>query len=225
MKKAMQLCKLTGCMIEMRIYQPDDHSLVEYMSSQKMSEIQRYTSLVTDYSKFTDKHYDIILSLEQKFSDYRNKSNLMEQFQNLIGPDFHELTEGINMTSVFSLAKTKPIDKTANSKDHENSLNKNTAFTSDAIHVDEEFSPPSKKPKLEFRAEAIKDNCSIQDTHKMDNQDYLVAFSSLKQKIDLVVKNQNQQSKKFDFELPIPENTSISGPIVIKSQSQRSLAF
>lgn len=33
MKKAMQLCKLTGCMIEMRIYQPDDSSLVEYHSS------------------------------------------------------------------------------------------------------------------------------------------------------------------------------------------------
>ena len=78
-----------------------------------MSEIQRSNTKETDYSKFTDKHYDIILSLEQKFSDYRNKSNLMEQFQNLIGPNFHELTEGINMTSVFSLAKSKAVDKTA----------------------------------------------------------------------------------------------------------------
>jgi hypothetical protein len=67
-------------MIEMRIYQPDDLSLVEYVSSPRMSEIQRYNIEVKDYSKFTDKHYDIILSLEQKFSDYRNKSNLMEQF-------------------------------------------------------------------------------------------------------------------------------------------------
>jgi hypothetical protein len=43
----------------------------------------------------------------------------MEQFQNLIGPNFHELTKGINMTSVFSLAKNKPNIKTATSGEEE----------------------------------------------------------------------------------------------------------
>ena len=40
-------------------------------------------------------------------NNYRNHNNLMEQFQNLIGPDFHEMTQGINMLSIFSLAKSK----------------------------------------------------------------------------------------------------------------------
>ena len=31
----------------------------------------------------------------------------MEQFQNLIGPDYDELTKGVNMLSIFSLAKSK----------------------------------------------------------------------------------------------------------------------
>jgi hypothetical protein len=40
LKKAMQLSKLTNCMIELRIYQPDDSSLVEYTSSPEIHQMR-----------------------------------------------------------------------------------------------------------------------------------------------------------------------------------------
>ena len=80
LKKAMQLSKLTNAMVDLRIYQPDDASLVEYMSS----ETNDFTTLgnnsenVQEYSKLENKHYRLIINLEQRVNNYRNHNNLME---------------------------------------------------------------------------------------------------------------------------------------------------
>ena len=85
----------------------------------------------------------------------------MEQFQNLIGPNFHEMTKGINMTSVFSLAKSKPTNKTATSGDEEVSFNK--ISESNEIIQEEEFSL-TKRAKLDF-VEQPKQELSPKETN------------------------------------------------------------
>lgn len=110
-KKAMQLSKLTNAMVELKIYQSDDSSLVEYKSSptNDISKISLNSKNVQEYSELENKHYRLIVNLEQRVNNFRNHNNLIEQFKNLIGPDFDELTKGVNMLSIFSLAKSKNI--------------------------------------------------------------------------------------------------------------------
>ena len=53
LKKAMQLSKLTNAMVDLRIYQPDDGSLVEYISSEEndFSSLKSNSKNVLEYSK------------------------------------------------------------------------------------------------------------------------------------------------------------------------------
>jgi hypothetical protein len=53
LKKAMQLSKLTNAMVDLRIYQPDDGSLVEYISSDDndFSSLKPSSENVLEYSK------------------------------------------------------------------------------------------------------------------------------------------------------------------------------
>lgn len=80
LKKAMQLSKLTNAMVDLRIYQPDDGSLVEYISSEgnDFSSLKSNSKNVLEYSKLENKHYRLIINLEQRVNNYRNHNNLME---------------------------------------------------------------------------------------------------------------------------------------------------
>jgi len=82
LKKAMQLSKLTNAMVDLRIYQPDDSSLVEYISSEDndFASLKSCSENVLEYSKLENKHYRLIINLEQRVNNYRNHNNLMEQF-------------------------------------------------------------------------------------------------------------------------------------------------
>ena len=53
LKKAMQLSKLTNARVDLRIYQPDDGSLVEYISSEDndFSSLKPCSENVLEYSK------------------------------------------------------------------------------------------------------------------------------------------------------------------------------
>ena len=80
LKKAMQLSKLTNAMVDLRIYQPDDSSLVEYISSEEndFTILKPSSENVLEYSKLENKHYRLIINLEQRVNNYRNHNNLME---------------------------------------------------------------------------------------------------------------------------------------------------
>ena len=150
LKKAMQLSKLTNAMVDLRIYQPDDGSLVEYISSEEnvFSSLKANSKNVLEYSKLENKHYRLIINLEQRVNNYRNHNNLMEQFQNLIGPDFHEMTQGINMLSIFSLAKSKT--NTNNFVEGSSLIGNKRSFDESHIATSEsEFKEEKKKMKSE----------------------------------------------------------------------------
>ncbi len=65
-KKAMQLSKLTNATVELKIFQPDDASFVEFKSSDvyDISKITPNSKNVLEYSKLDNKHYRLIVDLE-----------------------------------------------------------------------------------------------------------------------------------------------------------------
>ena len=85
----------------------------------------------------------MLIKLDQKLSDFKYKNTIIEQFEQVIGPDFESLTKGIDMLGVFSLAKQK--NKIQSWK--ENSLLQKRKY--DAINDSDESSltdHPVKKP-------------------------------------------------------------------------------
>ena len=149
-------------MVDLRIYQPDDGSLVEYISSEEndFSSLKSNSKNVLEYSKLENKHYRLIINLEQRVNNYRNHNNLMEQFQNLIGPDFHEMTQGINMLSIFSLAKSKT--NTNNFVEGSSLIGNKRSFDESHIATSESESKEEKK-KMKSEDDLIKSSVEPAD--------------------------------------------------------------
>ena len=192
LKKAMQLSKLTNAMVDLRIYQPDDGSLVEYVSSNDndFSSLKPSSENVLEYSKLENKHYRLIINLEQRVNNYRNHNNLMEQFQNLIGPDFHEMTEGINMLSIFSLAKSK----TNNNNLGENTVqigNKRSFDESHIISSESDNDQEKKKSKHEEEAKNTYVDNELENEEATKslllNMEYKKSFEHLRNKLNSIV--------------------------------------
>ena len=59
LKKAMQLSKLTGAQVQLRVYNHADKSLIEYFSHQEsdFANLSKTCPGVKEYSKFFNKHY------------------------------------------------------------------------------------------------------------------------------------------------------------------------
>ena len=132
-KKAIQMSKLTNTYIYMKIYCPEDSSLVEYSCTPDMNleDISESSTNVESFSKILNSHYDMIAKFESRVDKTGHLQNIIEELKKNIGPDYEKETIGINMTSMFSLAKvknrnTKSTFKTINSRQiHEN---ENTSY-------------------------------------------------------------------------------------------------
>ena len=70
LKKALELSTPTNAEIELKIYNPEDQSLLEYFSSKpgQLSSVTRSSSKVNDYSKFTNEHLDLVSELYRKIT-------------------------------------------------------------------------------------------------------------------------------------------------------------
>lgn len=107
----------------------------------------------------------------------------MDQFENLIGPDFNELTRGINMISVFSLSKGKQQNLNPISLDSDSSKNKVSLQNQEHQIKNQEFEPPAKRIKTQFEnQDSISALRDVEDQLE-NNEGYMDAFCSLKQKI------------------------------------------
>ena len=60
LKKAIQLSKLTNARVMLKVYHEEDGSLIEYYSDSKHDLDAFNQSNVAEYSKFTNKHYDLL---------------------------------------------------------------------------------------------------------------------------------------------------------------------
>lgn len=96
LKKAMQLSKLTGAKIELKIYLDEEHTFMEYYS-QSEKDFQRDLK-ITESSKFFNHHYDLVARLEAKVNNDPGQ-----------GFNLDEQVEGIDVQQMFSLAKKLPL--------------------------------------------------------------------------------------------------------------------
>ena len=107
LKKAIQLSKLTNAVVELRVYQPEDQSLIEYYSQNEkdFDGIHKTSKHVYEYSKFFNRHYNLVANLEEKVTKHGHLNLLLEEQENNFGADIEDQLEGINMLQLFSLAK------------------------------------------------------------------------------------------------------------------------
>ena len=103
LKKAIQLSKLTNAIVELKVYQPEDQSLIEYfsVSEKDFCDIHKTSPKVYEFGKFFNKHYDLVSNLEEKVIKHGHLNLMLEEQENNI----IDSLEGINMLQLFSLAK------------------------------------------------------------------------------------------------------------------------
>lgn len=72
LKKAIQLSKLTDAKIVLKVYNDEDLSLIEYFSNsdREFENIGTNYGNVLEYSKFQNKHYDLVSKLEEKVTKH-----------------------------------------------------------------------------------------------------------------------------------------------------------
>lgn len=68
----MQLSKLTGAQVELKVFWGEDRSCVEYFSqnSTDLSGISKHSSLVDEYAKLSNKHYDFLAQIDDRLGIY-----------------------------------------------------------------------------------------------------------------------------------------------------------
>ena len=92
----MQLSKLTGAKIILKIFNEEDDSHMEYFSHD-LNEF--YQQKLSNFSKFMNKHYDFVQRMEDRFTKDSSIS---------IAKDL-EQPEGINLMNMFSQAKQNSL--------------------------------------------------------------------------------------------------------------------
>ena len=65
-KKALQLTKLSGAQVQLKIYNPEDKSFVEFHShsDDAFDQIIKECDRVSEYAKFLSSHYDLVKHIE-----------------------------------------------------------------------------------------------------------------------------------------------------------------
>ena len=106
LKKAIQLSKLTDAKISLKVYNDEDMSLIEYFSNSanEFDHISPHNGSVHEYSRFQNKHYDLVSRLEEKVTKHGHPQGLLDDLQANMSQELREI-DGINIIQLFSLAK------------------------------------------------------------------------------------------------------------------------
>ena len=112
LKKALQLAKLSNCLVYMKVFNPEDFSLLELntfdSNSVNFSSVSAESQEVHEYVKVNKENYLLIEDQITKHGHLNLKSvNFVDQdklnFANQISTEL----KGFNMNSLFSLTKIK----------------------------------------------------------------------------------------------------------------------
>lgn len=111
LKKAIQLSKLTDAKVELKVYHHEDDSLIEYFSHKEddFKNICKNSQNVFEFSKFFNRHYNLVARLEEKVTKHGHPNILVKDHDPNLVADIEEQVEGINMIQLFSLAKRNPL--------------------------------------------------------------------------------------------------------------------
>ena len=107
-KKAIQLSKLTGCKISMKIWNEEDNSLMEYhsKSANDIADVKSTSQEVKEFTRFYNRNYEIVELLEENLTKHGHL-NIQNYVINGTVTDVSKELEGFNLQSVFSLAKIR----------------------------------------------------------------------------------------------------------------------
>ena len=80
LKKAIQLSKLTDAKVMLKVYNHEDESLIEYfsMNEGEFETLHKGSSDVYEYSKFFNKHYNLVAKIEEKVTRHGHPSTVDE---------------------------------------------------------------------------------------------------------------------------------------------------
>jgi hypothetical protein len=79
LKKAIQLSKLTDAKVIMKVYNPEDQSLIEYFSfgADDFEEIYKNSPMVSQYCKFNNSHYELVNNIEEQVTKHGHPNGLL----------------------------------------------------------------------------------------------------------------------------------------------------
>ena len=99
LKKAMQLSKLTDARVELKVYHNEDDSLIEYFSHTEKDfvDLTKNSSSVFEYSKFFNRHYNLVARLEEKVTKHGHPNTMLKDHDSDLVAEIEEEVEGINM--------------------------------------------------------------------------------------------------------------------------------
>ena len=99
LKKAIQLSKLTNAVVELKVYQEEDQSLIEYYSTSEhdFDKISKTSEQVYEFSRFYNKHYNLVANLEEKVAKHGQLNILLGENDAELGAEMEGQLEGINM--------------------------------------------------------------------------------------------------------------------------------
>ena len=109
-KKAIQLSKLTGAVVEIKIYNKEDGSLVELASESQyqLQDIERESKDVKQYCRFDSSHFPIVQNIEQNVTKHGHPYKVMEDFKKEKNQDLETLLSSIEFYQLFSMTKKMP---------------------------------------------------------------------------------------------------------------------
>jgi hypothetical protein len=72
LKKAIQLSKLTGAQVQLKVYNDMDQSYIEYFSKNEndFDNLSKHSERVKEYSKFYNQHYELVAQIEERVTKY-----------------------------------------------------------------------------------------------------------------------------------------------------------
>lgn len=81
LKKAIQLSKLTDAVVMLKVYHKEDDSLIEYYSHAEddFAHISKTQGKIQEYSKFFNKHYNLVAQLEEKVTKHGHPNMLLNE--------------------------------------------------------------------------------------------------------------------------------------------------
>ena len=79
-KKAIQLSKLTGSVVELKVFNPEDGSLIEFFSDSldQLKDIGRESSTVKQYCRFDSSHFPIVQNIEENVTRHGHPLQVIE---------------------------------------------------------------------------------------------------------------------------------------------------
>lgn len=106
MKKAIQLSKLSGCEIDLKIFHEDDGSLLHYLSEDCHDLQARIPGSedVRQYMKFYNKNEDIVNQLENKITSHGARNQDCTDENSFVAQIEKEL-DGYNIIQFFLLGQ------------------------------------------------------------------------------------------------------------------------